>query len=74
MTVNWQGVFSAIPTQFNTDDSINFATTAKMIDELNNEGVHSIIELDTSEQNTSFTSLNTKAMANRVALTEFKLD
>ncbi|KTF13084.1 hypothetical protein [Pseudoalteromonas sp. H105] len=74
MTVNWQGVFSTIPTQFNAGDSINFAATAKMIDELNNEGVHNIIELDTSDQNTSFTSLNMKAMANRVALTEFKLD
>ncbi|MDB2355914.1 MULTISPECIES: hypothetical protein [unclassified Pseudoalteromonas] len=74
MTVNWQGVFLAAPTQFNASDAIKFATTAKMIDELNNEGVHSIIELDAANENTTAVSLFTQAMTNRIALTKFKLD
>lgn len=33
MTINWHGVYP-VTTDFNSDESINFATAAKMIDDL----------------------------------------
>ncbi|WP_462159709.1 dihydrodipicolinate synthase family protein [Pseudoalteromonas sp. GB56] len=53
MKVNWQGVYPAVTTQFNDDDSINFETTAAMIDTLIKEGVHGIIVLGTVGENCS---------------------
>ncbi len=45
MTVTWQGVCAAVMAQFSADDSINFATTANMSDELINKAVHGMIAL-----------------------------
>ncbi|WP_105254461.1 dihydrodipicolinate synthase family protein [Pseudoalteromonas sp. T1lg75] len=56
MKVNWQGVYPAVTTQFNNDDSINFETTAAMIDTLIKEGVHGIIVLGTVGENCSLRS------------------
>ncbi|MBS3797878.1 dihydrodipicolinate synthase family protein [Pseudoalteromonas sp. BDTF-M6] len=56
MKVNWQGVYPAVTTQFNSDDSINFETTAAMIDTLIKEGVHGIIVLGTVGENCSLRS------------------
>lgn len=53
MTVNWKGVYPAVTTQFNDDNSINFQSTQKMIDELIAEGVHGIIVLGTVGENCS---------------------
>lgn len=74
MKVNWQGVYPAVTTQFNANNAINFAATAKMIDELNNQDVHGIIEQGTADDNATIISLYTKSMASRIALTKFKLD
>ena len=53
MTINWQGVYPAVTTQFNSDDSINFETTQQMLDNLINEGVHGIIVNGTVGENCS---------------------
>jgi len=72
MTVNWQGVSPVITTQFNANNAINFASTVN--DELNNEGVFSIIELATAEGKIAVTSLYNEASASRFDLTKFKWD
>lgn len=53
MSINWQGVYPAVTTQFNEDDSINFETTQQMLDNLINEGVHGIIVNGTVGENCS---------------------
>ncbi|MCG7535825.1 dihydrodipicolinate synthase family protein [Pseudoalteromonas sp. OOF1S-7] len=53
MKVNWQGVYPAVTTQFNDDESINFETTKSMINTLIEEGVHGIIVLGTVGENCS---------------------
>mgnify|MGYP000500934186 CR=1 FL=1 len=53
MSVNWQGVYPAVTTQFNQDDSINFETTQQMLENLINEGVHGIIVNGTVGENCS---------------------
>ncbi|ALU41581.1 dihydrodipicolinate synthase family protein [Pseudoalteromonas rubra] len=53
MKVDWQGVYPAVTTQFNDDESINFETTKTMINTLIEEGVHGIIVLGTVGENCS---------------------
>lgn len=53
MTIDWQGVYPAVTTQFNDDGSINFETTQQMLDNLINEGVHGIIVNGTVGENCS---------------------
>ncbi|TMP25936.1 dihydrodipicolinate synthase family protein [Pseudoalteromonas rubra] len=53
MKVDWQGVYPAVTTQFNDDESINFDTTKAMINTLIEEGVHGIIVLGTVGENCS---------------------
>lgn len=53
MSPNWQGVYPAVTTQFNADDSINYSTTQSMLDNLINEGVHGIIVNGTVGENCS---------------------
>ncbi|WP_372760663.1 hypothetical protein [Pseudoalteromonas sp.] len=74
MKVNGQGVSPAVATQLNADNAINFAATAKMIAELNNQDVPSIIAPGTPDDNATIISLYTKSMASRIALTKFKWD
>ena len=53
MSINWQGVYPAVTTQFNQDDSINYESTQQMLDNLINEGVHGIIVNGTVGENCS---------------------
>ncbi|WP_440876129.1 dihydrodipicolinate synthase family protein [Thalassotalea sp. PLHSN55] len=55
MTVNWQGVYPAVTTQYNDDLSINFSATQAMVDSLIKEGVDGIIALGTVGENASHT-------------------
>lgn len=55
MTVNWQGVYPAVTTQYNDDLSINFSATQKMVDNLINDGVDGIIAIGTVGENASHT-------------------
>jgi 4-hydroxy-tetrahydrodipicolinate synthase len=56
MKVNWQGVYPAVTTQFNEDDSINHAENAKMLEQLILEGVHGIIVCGTVGENCSLSA------------------
>lgn len=62
MAVNWQGVYPAVTTQFNEDDSINFDTTQQMLNNLINEGVHGIIVNGTVGENCSLTPAEKRAV------------
>ncbi|KID57440.1 dihydrodipicolinate synthase [Pseudoalteromonas luteoviolacea] len=53
MNVDWQGVYPAVTTQFNEDETINFETTKSMINSLIEDGVHGIIVLGTVGENCS---------------------
>ena len=53
MSIEWQGVYPAVTTQFNDDESINYETTQQMLDNLINEGVHGIIVNGTVGENCS---------------------
>ena len=55
MSIDWQGVYPAVTTQYNDDLSINFETTKAMVDTLINEGVDGIIALGTVGENASHT-------------------
>lgn len=43
MSIDWQGVFPAVTTQFNSDFSINYDATAKVIDNLIADGVSGLV-------------------------------
>lgn len=53
MTVQWQGVYPAVTTQFTSDGSINIQSTQRMLDNLIKEGVHGIIVNGTVGENCS---------------------
>lgn len=53
MSINWRGVYPAVTTQFNQDDSINYDATQTMLDALIKEGVHGIIVNGTVGENCS---------------------
>jgi 4-hydroxy-tetrahydrodipicolinate synthase len=53
MTRQWQGVYPAVTTQFNDDESINFESTQRMLDTLIKEGVHGIVACGTVGENYS---------------------
>ena len=53
MKIEWRGVYPAVTTQFNDDESINFDSTKAMINKLIEEGVHGIIVLGTVGENCS---------------------
>lgn len=50
---NWRGVFPAVTTQFNSDFSIDYASTQKVQDALINDGVNGLIILGTCGENNS---------------------
>ncbi|RLV57855.1 dihydrodipicolinate synthase family protein [Parashewanella curva] len=56
MTVNWQGVYPAISTQFNGDGTINFSSNAAMLEALIADGVDGIIALGTIGENASLSA------------------
>ncbi|AFU97973.1 dihydrodipicolinate synthase family protein [Simiduia agarivorans] len=49
----WSGVYPAVTTQFNDDESLNLPATQNMLDNLINEGVHGIIVCGTVGENCS---------------------
>src|SRR5262249_37735462 len=53
MTTNWRGVFPAVTTQFQADQSLDLAATCKHLDWLVREGVHGVIMLGTVGENCS---------------------
>jgi 4-hydroxy-tetrahydrodipicolinate synthase len=53
MTVTWHGVYPAVTTQFNPDQSLNLAATGKHLDALLAAGVHGVIMLGTVGENCS---------------------
>lgn len=53
VAVDWKGVFPAVPTQFNEDDSLDLATTQKHVEALLENGVHGLIMLGTIGENCS---------------------
>jgi 4-hydroxy-tetrahydrodipicolinate synthase len=53
MTISWRGVFPAVTTQFNVDQSLDLVGTTKHIEILLKAGVHGIIMLGTVGENCS---------------------
>src|SRR5262245_10084906 len=49
----WSGVFPAVTTQFNKDDSLNLASTQSQIERLLKAGAHGLIMLGTVGENCS---------------------
>lgn len=56
MQINWHGVYPAVTTQFNQDDSVNHAANAQMLEQLISEGVHGIIVCGTVGENCSLSA------------------
>jgi 4-hydroxy-tetrahydrodipicolinate synthase len=53
MKVNWRGVFPAVTTQFQTDQSLDLVGTSQHLERLIKAGVHGIIMLGTVGENCS---------------------
>src|SRR5437764_3501965 len=53
MKTNWRGVFPAVTTQFQSDQSLDLAATTKHLERLIKAGVHCIIMLGTVGENCS---------------------
>src|SRR5262245_8103124 len=53
MTINWQGVFPAVCTQFNTDYSLNIPATLAHIDAMLAAGVHGLVMMGSVGENTT---------------------
>src|SRR3954468_22536538 len=53
MKVNWQGVFPAVTTQFDQDQSLDLEATARHIDVLIDSGVSGLVMLGSLGENTS---------------------
>ncbi|HEX9449155.1 MAG TPA: dihydrodipicolinate synthase family protein, partial [Dongiaceae bacterium] len=51
--VNWSGIFPAVTTQFNADNSINMKATQQSIEHLLKAGVNGLIMLGTCGENCS---------------------
>ncbi|MFB9886858.1 dihydrodipicolinate synthase family protein [Balneatrix alpica] len=56
MKINWQGVFPAVTTQLNQDESLNLNKTQEVIDNLIKDGVDGIICLGTVGENCSLSA------------------
>lgn len=56
MNVNWTGVYPAVTTQFNADESLNLEATQQVIDNQVNDGVNGIICLGTVGENCSLSA------------------
>ncbi len=60
--VNWQGVYPAVTTQFNADESINMDATQTVIDGLIKDGVDGVIALGTVGENCSLQAEEKRAV------------
>jgi 4-hydroxy-tetrahydrodipicolinate synthase len=54
--VSWTGVFPAVTTQFNSDDSIDFAATQKVVRALVDDGVDGLIACGSVGENSALTA------------------
>ena len=53
LQVDWQGVYPAVPTQFNEDFSLDIKGTQKHVEALLDEGIHGLVMLGTIGENCS---------------------
>ena len=53
LEVDWQGVYPAVPTQFNEDFSLDIKGTQKHVEALLSEGIHGLVMLGTIGENCS---------------------
>src|SRR5205809_6557672 len=53
MQVNWTGVYPALTTQFNEDQSVDLAGTARHLETLIKSGIHGVILLGSVGENTA---------------------
>lgn len=53
MNVTWQGVFPALTTQFNSDESINLDATARHLEAMIKAGIHGVVLLGSVGENTA---------------------
>ena len=53
LKVDWQGVYPAVPTQFNEDFSLDIKGTQKHVETLLSEGIHGLVMLGTIGENCS---------------------
>ena len=53
MSVQWQGVFPALCTQFNNDQSLNIPGTLEHVEAMLNAGIHGLVMLGTVGENCS---------------------
>lgn len=53
LQVDWQGVYPAVPTQFNEDFSLDIKGTQKHVETLLSEGIHGLVMLGTIGENCS---------------------
>jgi 1-pyrroline-4-hydroxy-2-carboxylate deaminase len=53
MSVNWQGVFPAVCTQFYPDQSLNIPATLKHIDAMLEAGIHGLVMMGSVGENTT---------------------
>ena len=53
LQVDWQGVYPAVPTQFNEDFSLDIQGTQKHVEALLSEGIHGLVMLGTIGENCS---------------------
>ncbi|HEV2447815.1 MAG TPA: dihydrodipicolinate synthase family protein [Candidatus Sulfopaludibacter sp.] len=53
MSVNWEGVFPAITTQFRQDQSLDLNATAKHLETMIRAGIHGVVFLGTVGENTA---------------------
>ncbi len=52
-SVNWQGVYPAVCTQFHDDDSLNIAGTLSHIDAMLSAGIHGLVMMGSVGENTT---------------------
>ncbi|MCG8583222.1 MAG: dihydrodipicolinate synthase family protein [Pirellulales bacterium] len=53
LSIDWHGVFPAVPTQFNDDFSVNLAATREHVEALLDAGIHGLVMLGTIGENCS---------------------
>ena len=67
LSVDWRGVFPAVPTQFHPDFSLDLQTTREHVEALISSGIHGLIMLGTIGENCSL-SLDEKAQVLKMAV------
>ena len=55
LSVDWRGVFPAVPTQFKDDYSLDTASTRRHVEALIDSGIHGLVMLGTIGENCSLT-------------------